>query len=396
VLLRQAGLVVRSCTLGFLPLFLFPLLSVSGAFRLSTVFLFWLAAIFVETSGRTAITLLARYLAKRAAGQTAVVIVGSGPRALRLLRSIESQRPTPYHVVGFVDSPGPHQQAGDICQRMLGDLPDLEDILARRHVDKVLITLPVKSCYEQIQGAIDACQRLGVEAQYLTDLFSSSRAASFERTHGIPFLRLTRVSDDYRVVIKRLFDVTIAATALVLASPLLAVVAAAIYVVDGSPVLFSQPRYGYNRRLFRMYKFRTMVVDAESLQSGLEDQNEAAGPVFKIQRDPRITPLGRFLRRTSLDELPQLWNVLKGDMAVVGPRPLPVRDVSRFSEARLLRRFSVRPGLTCLWQISGRSNLPFEHWIELDLEYIDNWSLALDLQIVLRTVPTVVVGSGAA
>jgi lipopolysaccharide/colanic/teichoic acid biosynthesis glycosyltransferase len=138
-----------------------------------------------------------------------------------------------------------------------------------------------------------------------------------------------------------------------------------------------------------------MVVDAEQLQPGLEQQNEASGPVFKIRNDPRVTRVGRFLRRTSLDELPQLWNVLIGEMSLVGPRPLPVRDVGRFAEPWLMRRFSMPPGLTCLWQISGRSDIGFERWISMDLEYIDQWSLGLDLKILLQTLPAVVVGRGA-
>jgi lipopolysaccharide/colanic/teichoic acid biosynthesis glycosyltransferase len=145
-----------------------------------------------------------------------------------------------------------------------------------------------------------------------------------------------------------------------------------------------------------MYKLRTMFVNAETLQGDLEDRNEASGPVFKIREDPRITPVGRFLRRTSIDELPQLWNVLRGDMSLVGPRPLPVRDVQRFTEGALMRRFSVRPGVTGLWQVSARSSLDFEDWVRLDMQYIDDWSLTLDVRIMAMTLPAVLRGSGAA
>ena len=144
-----------------------------------------------------------------------------------------------------------------------------------------------------------------------------------------------------------------------------------------------------------MYKFRTMVRDAEHQQAALESRNEASGPVFKIANDPRLTPVGRFLRKTSIDELPQLFNVLRGDMSLVGPRPLPLRDVGRFSRPGDLRRFSMRPGVTCLWQINGRSALPFDDWIALDLRYIDRWSLLLDMLILVRTVPAVLRGTGA-
>src|SRR5918993_5100924 len=144
-----------------------------------------------------------------------------------------------------------------------------------------------------------------------------------------------------------------------------------------------------------MYKFRSMFAEADQLQPSLEHRNEASGPVFKIRDDPRITRLGRFLRKSSLDELPQLWNVLRGDMSLVGPRPLPRRDVQRITRPTDMRRFSMRPGLTCLWQVQGRSNLSFERWVELDLEYIDTWSLWLDCRILLKTVPAVLSGTGA-
>jgi exopolysaccharide biosynthesis polyprenyl glycosylphosphotransferase len=203
------------------------------------------------------------------------------------------------------------------------------------------------------------------------------------------------VHDDVRTVIKRVFDVTAGGLGLIALAPLLAAIALAIRLTSPGPTFFIQERYGLNRRIFRMYKFRTMVANAEALQLALEHLNEAAGPVFKIRDDPRITAVGRFLRRTSLDELPQLINVVTGDMSLVGPRPLPLRDVRHFGEGALMRRFSVRPGLTGLWQVSGRSELGFEDWIRLDLQYIDRWSIGLDLKILLRTVPAVVRGAGA-
>ena len=159
---------------------------------------------------------------------------------------------------------------------------------------------------------------------------------------------------------------------------------------------FSQERVGLNKRRFRMFKFRTMVAGAERMQKELEARNEADGPVFKIKDDPRITRVGRFLRKFSIDELPQLFNVLVGDMSLVGPRPLPVRDYNGFDQDRQRRRFSVRPGLTCLWQINGRSGISFEHWMDLDMQYIDHWSLWLDLKILLKTIPAVIRGTGAA
>jgi len=174
------------------------------------------------------------------------------------------------------------------------------------------------------------------------------------------------------------------------------VVAALIRLTSKGPIFFRQERLGVNKRTFLIYKFRTMVPDAEKLIEALEDQNQVSGPVFKIMDDPRITPIGRMLRRSSIDELPQLFNVLKGDMSLVGPRPLPVRDYQGFNEDWQRRRFSVRPGITCLWQVNGRSSIPFEQWMRLDLQYMDEWSLWLDIKILARTIPAVLRGSGAA
>jgi lipopolysaccharide/colanic/teichoic acid biosynthesis glycosyltransferase len=182
---------------------------------------------------------------------------------------------------------------------------------------------------------------------------------------------------------------------LVLLSPLFLLVAIAIKATSPGPIIFAQERYGHHRRLFRMYKFRSMVGNAPELMAQLESRNEASGPVFKIRQDPRVTPLGKILRAFSLDELPQLWNVVIGNMSLVGPRPLPVRDVSLFSEASLMRRFSAKPGITGLWQVSGRSDVSFEQWMTLDFRYIDDWSLILDFWILAKTLSAVVKRSGA-
>jgi exopolysaccharide biosynthesis polyprenyl glycosylphosphotransferase len=394
---RQAWLVVQACSIGTLPLMLFPSLSRDGGFRVEMAAAFWGAAVVVEIAGRTLMTLAARYAAERAIGTVRLVIVGSGPRTLKLYERILVEPLSHYRVLGFVDSPGEHEVPFAIRDRMLGTLDDLETLLAGNAVDQVLITLPVKSCYDAIQEAISTCERVGVEVQYLADVFSASAAKSVRTAEdSVAATRLTFVADDYRLGVKRAIDILASSAGLLALSPVLLVCAWLVWRSGPGPVLFSQPRYGYNRRLFRMYKFRTMVADAELQQASLESQNEAAGPVFKIRRDPRITPVGRFLRKTSIDELPQLFNVLRGDMSLVGPRPLPVRDVSRFNEASLMRRFSVRPGITCLWQVNGRSDTNFSQWVQLDLEYIDNWSLALDARILIKTVPAVLAGNGAA
>jgi exopolysaccharide biosynthesis polyprenyl glycosylphosphotransferase len=191
-------------------------------------------------------------------------------------------------------------------------------------------------------------------------------------------------------------DFSLALIALIVISPVMLLAAALIKLTSPGPVFFTQKRIGRNKRKFTIYKFRSMTVDAEAKIRQLEHLNEVTGPVFKIKDDPRITPVGRFLRKTSIDELPQLFNVLKGDMSLVGPRPLPIRDYEGFNEDWHRRRFSVRPGITCLWQVNGRSSVAFEKWMELDMQYIDKWSLWLDLKILARTIPAVLKGFGAA
>ena len=385
-LFRVAGAV----SLGALPTLLFPLFSRTGAFALQTAMLFWALAILVTLGTRAAVRGLADALTVRRPRD--LLIVGSGPRAQALVRMLRGPDGEGASLIGFVDVaevlPG-----REFLPPCLGTLDDLEGVLMHHVVDEVLIALPIKSCYERIQDVIRTCERLGVQSTYLADIFDPTLGrVGYEQ----PAFRTVKVvQDDFRLIIKRAIDLVGAAVGLVVLFPLLFLIAAVIKLTSAGPALFTQRRFGLNKRLFLMYKFRTMVSDAEARQSALEAQNEAQGPVFKIARDPRITLVGRLLRRTSLDELPQLWNVLKGEMSLVGPRPLPTRDVDHFSAGWLMRRFSMPPGLTCLWQISGRSEVSFDRWVQLDLEYIDQWSLRLDAQILLQTIPAVFHGRGA-
>ena len=386
---EELARVAAAVSLGTLPTLGFRLFSVTGSFTLETVALFWALAIPGVLSARWLVRAVAVSGRRRE-----VLVVGSGPRAQALCRLLRGRDAAAggASLIGFVDSTdGPVQSAS--LPRQLGTLAELESVLMSRVVDEVLIALPIKSCYERIQEAIHTCERLGVQSTYLADIFEPSLGrVGYES----PAFRTVKVvQDDFHLVLKRVIDLVGAAFGLVVLAPLFLVIAALIKLNGPGPVLFTQPRYGFNKRLFNMIKFRTMVPDAEARQADLEEMNEAQGPVFKIAHDPRVTPLGRFLRASSLDELPQLWNVLKGEMSLVGPRPLPVRDVGHFSAGWLMRRFSMPPGLTCLWQISGRSEIGFERWVQLDLEYIDHWSLRLDGLILLKTIPAVLWGKGA-
>ncbi len=370
----------------------FPLMSMTGAFKYSAILYFGVGT----TLGVLVLRNLIRMVLplKQAGAAREALIVGAGPRGQRLYRELGATRGANYNILGFVDSAdqGPFE---DHRGTMLGRLEDLEGILMRTAVDEVLIVLPIKSQYAEIQRVLESCERVGVRARYMADLFETSDWVSEVENDRLSVVAAPRSPEGWRLVAKRVIDIVGASTGLVLVSPLLLVAAIAIKATSPGPVLFTQLRYGLNRRLFKMFKLRSMVTDADALQASLESRNEATGPVFKIRNDPRLTKVGTFLRQSSLDEFPQLLNVLRGEMSLVGPRPLPVRDVHRFSEAALMRRFSVRPGLTCLWQISGRSNLTFEDWIRLDLQYIDEWSMRRDMWVLLKTIPVVLKGTGA-
>jgi exopolysaccharide biosynthesis polyprenyl glycosylphosphotransferase len=390
---REMKRVFVASAIGSVAVLVISLIEVSSAFPPQAA-LYYLGAVVLATgSVRTVI----REVSVRAQNWAVkeIIIVGSGPRAYKLLRDMQSAPGSNYQLAGFVDS-NDEIELKDIRDRLIGRLDELEEILMRRPIDEVLIALPIRSCYAEIEEVIRTCERVGVESKYFADVFENAFArARYDSNGGSPAVSLRVVHDGPLLIVKRMFDVVAGIIAVVLLAPVMLAVAVGIKLTSPGPIIFSQWRYGRNRRLFRMYKFRTMVVDAEDLQNTVEHLNEVGGPVFKIANDPRITRFGRFLRRTSLDELPQFYNVLRGEMSFVGPRPLPTRDVNRFNEGRLMRRFSVVPGLTCLWQISGRNQVDFDEWLRLDLEYIDRWSLLLDFLILVRTVPAVIRGTGA-
>jgi exopolysaccharide biosynthesis polyprenyl glycosylphosphotransferase len=252
--------------------------------------------------------------------------------------------------------------------------------------------------FEQAEAVIKACELEGVEAWLIADFFGTQISrTTFDEFLGRPLLVFRSTPEtSWQSVVKQIMDFIGALLLLLVLALPLALVAVLIKLTSPGPVLFRQQRSGLNGTPFTIYKFRTMVTNAEQLKHELEAMNEMRGPVFKVSKDPRITPIGKLLRRFSIDEFPQLFNVLRGEMSLVGPRPLPVDEVKQFNDFSHRRRLSVKPGLTCLWQIKGRNEIAeFRDWVRLDLEYIDNWSLWLDLKILLRTVPAVLAGTGA-
>ena len=320
-----------------------------------------------------------------------VIVVGTDDATFELTSKLARHNDFGYHVVAIIESNGTSNGTGP--QPVL---EQIESLIDRWPIDEVFVATSLDESQPLIRGIIALCEPQGITVRLTAKVASLYWArALFDDIEGEPVVTVyTGPPDTPRLLVKRAIDLIGAAVGMVLFAPLFAVVAIAIKLDSPGPAVFAQERVGYNRRRFRALKFRTMINGAEGMQSELETHNEASGPVFKIQNDPRITRVGKWLRRTSIDELPQLFNVLMGEMSLVGPRPLPVRDVDRIDVRWHKRRFSVKPGITCLWQANSRTP-EFDEWIKLDMEYIDNWSLTLDAKILAKTIPAVLSGHGA-
>jgi exopolysaccharide biosynthesis polyprenyl glycosylphosphotransferase len=284
-----------------------------------------------------------------------------------------------------------------VRQRSVSRIDAVRGILETHIIDEVVVTLPLRTFYDEIQQVLDLCGEAGISVKFSTEVFDQTATRTqLQYVGNIPMVtHFTGPAEGWQLMVKRVLDVLVAGTALVVMSPLFAAIAVAIAIESRGGVLFRQTRTGLHGRQFTMLKFRTMVDNAPQMQDGLAAQNSADGVVFKIKNDPRITRVGRWLRKYHLDECPQLWNVLVGDMSLVGPRALPPREAIG-SEWWQRRRLSMPPGLTCHWQVHGedRHEMPFRRWMELDLAYIDGWSVWLDLQLILRTLWMLPRGSG--
>lgn len=355
---------------------------------------FWFTASVLLLTIRTSVLTFEESIRPRFRPLKTVIICGTGPLARMQADDLPGNREYRYQLLGFVDN-NPHM-SGDLSGPVLCGVRDLEELLMHCPVDEVIIGLPLKSHFGEVEQIVAICGRAGVQIQYSLDLFNTEiakkRKVVSDRTNRVV---MEMVHHDHRVLIKDIIDRILAFAGLMVLWPLFAAIAVAIKLSSPGPVFFVQERFGLNKRRFGMIKFRSMVMNAEAQLASLEHLNETSGPTFKMKRDPRVTRVGALLRSTSLDELPQLINVVKGEMSLVGPRPLPTRDVKRFSEPWLMRRFSVKPGITGLWQVSGRSNTDFDSAIQLDLRYIDRWSPLLDLRILAQTLGAVIRRSGA-
>jgi exopolysaccharide biosynthesis polyprenyl glycosylphosphotransferase len=352
-------------------------------------------AIFLLAAARIVQARVMEYQFARGRGVSRVLIVGAGEVGRTVMRTIVARPEFGYQVVGFVDD-NPQKGETDIGRfKALGGLHNLPTVVETELVDEVVITLPWMY-HRKIMSIVRECERRHVNARIVPDLFQMSLSqVDVDDLGGVPLIGVRSVGFERGArLIKRGLDVVGAVVCLTAGTPLLALIAAAIRLDSPGPVLFSQTRIGAKGHPFEIYKFRSMRVGAEAELEQVRELNQADGPLFKVHDDPRLTRVGRWLRRLSLDELPQLWNVLRGEMSLVGPRPPIPAEVEEYMEWHK-KRLQARPGMTGLWQVSGRSNLSFDEMVLLDIYYIENWSLWLDLKILLRTIPQVLLGRGA-
>jgi exopolysaccharide biosynthesis polyprenyl glycosylphosphotransferase len=335
------------------------------------------------------------YLRKKGFNQRRIIIVGTGKRAADFIIRIKSHPEWGIKLLGAIDDEPGRGISAVAGVDVIGTLDIISEILKKEAVDEVLVVVP-RSRLNHIEKAVLSCETVGVKVMVAMDLFNLKIARSHHTDlDGVPFVSIfTTVMNLRHLFAKRVMDIGLAIVGIILGLPIFLVAALSIKITSKGPVIFKQERVGRNSRKFVLLKFRTMYSGADTLRVEMEAKNELDGPAFKMKKDPRVTPVGRFLRKLSIDELPQFFNILAGQMSLVGPRALPTYEVEKIDMWQR-RRLSMRPGLTGLWQVKGRNKIDFNNWMKLDLEYLDNWCLWLDIKILAKTIPAVLFGRGA-
>lgn len=391
---RQAWTIINAATLGLtLYIAYYFVFQAASPSRLLVPFV-WATVIVVLCIGRLIVSGIMSILYRLGLGETRMLIVGSGRLGKMVMQHITANPSLGYSIVGFLHDTS--EAPSDFGRfKMLGTLGDLGMVIRSMQIDEVIIALPSHLNQHAIRS-VKMCERLGTSFKLIPDLYEMSLSRiDMETIEGIPLIGIKQVSlNSVQRLITRSVDVLISILVLVIGSPLWLLIALLVKLSSPGPIIYRQERIGFKGRPFITYKFRSMYQDADQRLALLLAQNEAQGPLFKMREDPRKTLIGHFLRRTSLDEIPQLFNILKGDMSLVGPRPPLRREVEQYEEWQK-GRLEMKPGLTGLWQVRGRSDISFDEGVLMDLYYIENWSLRLYFQILFRTIPAVLFSRGA-
>jgi len=388
-------IITRAVLIGMITLFAILYITKSAYISRSFILAFSLTTYVLLVIGRLMVRVIMRELYRQGFHLRNILIVGTGRRARMYVERIAAHQEWGVKIVGYVDDQPAISDQALLGAKIIGKLEDIPTLIEKNVIDEVVVILP-RRWLSQLENIVRACEEMGIEITIAADFFDTTISKTcFTIFYDLPLLTLSTSSPPkLQIMIKNIFDTISAIILLILSFPLFIITAIVIKLTSCGPVFYKQTRCCLNGRKFTMYKFRTMYIDAEEHLALLREYNEMDGPVFKMQNDPRVTPIGSFLRKTSTDEWPQLINVLKGEMSLVGPRPPLPEETWRYDRWQR-RRLSVKPGITGLWQVSGRNTIDFQEWMKLDLYYIDHWSLWLDVQILLKTLPAVIKGTGA-
>jgi exopolysaccharide biosynthesis polyprenyl glycosylphosphotransferase len=395
-LLKEYSIVIKVCFIGSLIsitiLFLFGLKDLPR-----TIFIVFLViSLLLFTAEKSFLFYAASLIRKKGKNRRRVILIGTGTRARNFINVVRSNFHWGLDIIGLLT--GDHENVGKevLGIKILGHYDNIQDILKTVNPEEIIITMSTKR-FDQIRDVLEICEREGVAVRLNSDFFGHiTKNVTVDNVFGLSIISFNMVRQpELELFIKRIIDVIGSLIAIALFSPFMVIAAIGIWISDGKPILYNWNVIGINKKPFKSWKFRTMVKDADKFKKDMMDKNEMEGPVFKIKDDPRIISFGRWLRKWSIDETPQLFSVLKGDMSLVGPRPAGPHELERY-ESWHRRKLSIKPGITCLWQINGRNLISnFDDWVKLDLEYIDNWSLLLDFKILLKTIPSILLGRGA-
>ncbi|MAG36714.1 MAG: undecaprenyl-phosphate glucose phosphotransferase [Dehalococcoidia bacterium] len=395
--LDEVGSIVTGSIFGFATLIVlfFILRPEIGIYSRAMILYPWLGVVVLLSAFRLFVRTASAWRRRRGRGLRRLLVVGAGTRGKMVMQQVEQHPGLGYQPVGFLDDVAWAQRADFGRFRVQGAIDDLPRVAAAQQIDEVVVAIPSES-HETILRTLNYCARSDISFKLVPDLFELTLGdVEVDDLAGIPLIGVRdSLLTGLNLGVKRAMDVVIATVVLLVTLPLSLVLTLAIRLGSAGPFLLPQRRVGQDGRPFRMFKFRSMYQDAEQRRAELQALNEVDGPLFKMRDDPRITKVGKFMRRFSLDELPQLWNVVRGEMSLVGPRAPLAGEVEQY-DAWQTRRLAVTPGLTGLWQVSGRSELSFDEMVMLDFYYIENWSIGLDVKILLRTLPAVLSGHGA-
>jgi len=339
---------------------------------------------------------IANYIRQKGRNRKRVILIGTGTRTKKFIDTVNKNFSWGLDIIGLLT--GDKEKVGRLIYgvKVLDIYSNIESILKEFNPEEIIITLSTKR-FDKLREVLEICEREGVKIRLNSDFFGKLvKNVQVDKVFGLNIITIDMIKhSETKLLIKRIIDIVVSSLTLILFLPFMAIAAIGILISDGLPILYNWNVIGKDKKQFRSWKFRTMVKNADQLKNKLAVKNEMNGPVFKIKNDPRIIPFGKFLRKWSIDETPQLFSVLKGNMSLVGPRPAGPHELNNYQSWHR-RKLSVRPGITCLWQVKGRNKINnFDDWVKLDLEYIDNWNLLLDIKILLKTIPAVLFGKGA-